>query len=290
MWLSCWLTHTFFPDGSIAFNSMRRNKAKGSSNSGDGRRQHRFRTWLNKPHDSVTTESDTAITTKGSSSVTPVIAKVDEKKPVPKQENTSDSTTTASSVRTTPVATNVSTTESIAKEENTTDSKLMEVTKTPTVPPSPLQRAIGRLNTAIQRLYKINGFLDNEMKDVTNAKSDASWWEKPVNPPSLDVKELDSEIDRVSQLTDRLLSDRRELAGPQGGILPATKNFLGTACYALSPATKVILAAASQGSSLVNSPTSKTKLMNKIPVLSPYGILFNTLSKLIEVTLSVDFC
>ena len=264
---------------------MRRNKAKGSSDSGDGRRQPRFRTWLNKQQDSVTT--NTAITTTGESSVTPVIAKVDEDKPVTTQENTSDSITAASSVPPTSVASNVTTTESIAKEDNTTDSTLNDVTKSP--PLSPLQRAIGRLNTAVQRLYKVNGFLDNEMKDVTNAKSDASWWEKPVNPPSLDVKELDSEIDRVSQLTDRLLSDRQELAVPQRGILPATKNFLGTACHALSPATKVILAAASQGSSLVNFPSNQTKLMTQVPVLSPYGILFNTLSKLIEVTLSVDF-
>jgi hypothetical protein len=105
------------------------------------------------------------------------------------------------------------------------------------------------------------------MKNVTDAKSDASWWEKPVIPPSLDVKEMDSEIDKVSQLNDRLLSDRRELAEPQRGILPATKNFLGTACHALSPATKVILAAASQGSSLVKISLKSNEINDPGPGL-----------------------
>ena len=53
------LTGFHWERGSFAFNSMRRNKAKGSSDSGDGSRQHPFRTWLNKQQDSVTTDTAT---------------------------------------------------------------------------------------------------------------------------------------------------------------------------------------------------------------------------------------
>ena len=192
----------------------------------------------------------------------------------------------SSAVHAPPVTANVNQTVHVAKQDNL---KPMEESKAAVLEQAPtLQQAIGQLNTAIERLYKINGFLDKEMENVADIKTDADLWEKPVKAASLDVEEMNVEIDKVGQLTDRLLSDRRQLAEHQGGILPATKNFLRTVCHALSPGTKVILAAASQGSSLVIAP-SETTLMSQVPVLSPYGILFNTLSKLIEVTPPFQF-
>ena len=171
-----------------------------------------------------------------------VPANVNQTKTVTKEENTIDSTTASTSV-----ATKANTTKPIAKEDNITDLTTMNKPKAP-VPKQilPLQQAIKRLNTSIEGLYKIKGVLHNELNNI---KIDPNWWEKPVNAPSLDIDAMDSQLDEVSKLTDRLLFDRREAAEPQEprqGILPATMNFLKTAGHALSPATKVVLMAASQ--------------------------------------------
>jgi len=174
-----------------------------------------------------------------------VPANVNQPKTVTKEENARDSTTTATSV-----ATKVNTTKPIAEERNTTDSTTMDKTKAP-LPKQPLQQAIKRLNTSIEGLCKIKEFLDHDLKNI---KIDSDWWEKPANAKPLDIKAMDSEIDKVSKLTDRLLSDRRAMAESQDarqGILPATENFLKTAGHALSYPTKVILTSLSQVSGLV---------------------------------------
>jgi len=109
---------------------------------------------------------------------------------------------------------------------------------------TPIQKAIGRLNIAIQQLYQINGFLD----DSSDGKINENVLEKDVEALSLDLNTMDLEIDKVSGLTDRLLSAQRGADDSHQGILPATKSLLRT----LTPAIKMILMAASQVSSLVN--------------------------------------
>ena len=259
---------------------MWRKKAKETSESSDGDRTHRFRKWLNKEKDpkpptskamvsagSFTTvpvaptnviakdenpgESAPAST---SVTVTPADTKVNQTKPMMEQEHAGAPDEAASSVLAVARVTAVDTTELMANESRATEKKPIQEAKIEQEPVTPLQQAVKRLNDSIQRLYKINGWVDNELRSVTDDKIDGAWWESSVNPPALQIDNLDSEIKRVTELTDELLSDRQKMAESQEsrhGILPATMNFLRTAGHALAPGTKVLLAAASQGSSLV---------------------------------------
>lgn len=264
------------------FDSMWRKKAKETSESSDGDRTHRFRKWLNKEKDSKSPTSKTtvaagSITTvpaapanliakenlgesapaSTSVTVTPVDAKVNQTKSMMEEEQASTPEDTASSVLAAARVTVVDTTELVANKSGATDKKPKQEAKTELEPVTALQQAVKRLNDSIQRLYKINGWVDDELRSVTDVKTDGAWWESSVNPPALKIDNLDSEIKRVTELTDELLSNRRKLAESQEsrqGILPATMNFLRTAGHALAPCTKVLLAAASQGSSLVQSP------------------------------------
>ena len=179
-------------------------------------------------------------------SVPLVAEKVAQTKAVAEEENAE---TAPTSVPAASVAIKV---EPIAKDKATHS---MENPKTPLperVPP--LQQAIKRLNASIEGLYKIKGILDNEMKNI---EIDPDWWEKPVNAPSLDIETMDAQIDEVSTLTDRLLSNQREEAKDKQsrqGVLPVTMSFLKTACYTVSPATKAVLTTVSKVSSLVQPP------------------------------------
>ena len=263
--------------GKVDFDTMPRNKAKEPQDSGDERpRRLRFLQRIKKkgpvntdaavstavsstvPNALVTAninqtksiaiEDDQGVSITASNPVTTTPATTTLNQPSPtaaKADNARDSTTTATSV-----ATKVNTTKPIAEERNTTDSTTMDKTKAP-LPKQPLQQAIKRLNTSIEGLCKIKEFLDHDLKDI---KIDSDWWEKPANAKPLDIEAMDSEIDKVSKLTDRLLSDRRAMAESQDarqGILPATENFLKTAGHALSYPTKVILTSLSQVSGLV---------------------------------------
>ena len=178
-------------------------------------------------------------------SVTPGSVNVNQTKAVAKDENAA--TTASTSVPAASVTTKV---DPIAKDSKATDS--VNKTKAPLPEQVPLlQQAIKRLNTSIEGLYKIKGVLYNELNNI---EIDPDWWEKPVNAPSLDIKMMDSQIDDVSKLTDRLLSNQREAAEhkqSRQGILPVTMSFLKTACHTVSPATKAVLTAVSEVSSSV---------------------------------------
>jgi hypothetical protein len=71
----------------------------------------------------------------------------------------------------------------------------------------------------------------------------------------LNITDIDSEIEKVSQLTDRLLAKPKENTAKESpqSILPATAKFVKTACQAVAPATKTILIAVSNASSSVIS-------------------------------------
>jgi len=205
---------------------------------GSGNEQHRFRWWVNKKKGLVG-NADTAIST-------PQVLKVNVNQTKSIAIDNAVSTTSSSSV---PAASVVTKTEPIAKDKATSSMDKTKAALSEQVPL--LQQAIKRLNTSIEGLYRIKGVLDNELNNI---EIDPDWWEKTVNAPSLDIETMDSQIDEVSKLTDRLLSEQREAADDkqsQQGILPVTMSFLKTASDALSPATKVILTTVSQLSSSV---------------------------------------
>ena len=177
-------------------------------------------------------------------SVNPGSVNVNQTKAVAKDENAAIAPTSV------PAASVTTKVDPIAKDLKATDS--VNKTKAPLPEQVPLlQQAIKRLYTSIEGLYKIKGVLDNELNNI---EIDPDWWEKPVNAPSLDIKMMDSQIDDVSKLTDRLLSNQREAAEhkqSRQGILPVTMSFLKTACHTVSPATKAVLTAVSEVSSSV---------------------------------------
>jgi hypothetical protein len=169
-----------------------------------------------------------------------------------------------------------------AKRETTLTRAEIQPTSCPTRPSqiinpaSPIALAIGRLNTSITRLYRVNGVLDSEFNPSSKIDDGPS--------SELNVTFIDSEIEKISQLTDHLLEKEKSIKdfeASQKGILPGTARFVKTACQAVAPAAKTILVSASHGSSLVMC-FYLFKTNNQVPVLSPYSVLFTSLSKLIE--------
>ena len=143
-----------------------------------------------------------------------------------------------------------------------------------TNPASSVLLAIGKLNTSISRLFRVNDVLDSELN--LSSKIDDG------HSSELNVTLVDSEIEKISQLTDRLLAKEKSSKDLHQGILPATARFVKTTCQAIAPAAKTILISVSQGSSLVTCFYLFKTNNNQIPVLSPYSILFTSLSRLIE--------
>jgi hypothetical protein len=151
-------------------------------------------------------------------------------------------------------------------------------------PASPIDLAIGRLNTSITRLLRVNGVLDSEFNSSTKIDDGPS--------SELNFTFIDSEIEKISQLTDRLLAKEKstkDFEDSHQGILPATARFVKTACQAVAPAAKTILISASHGSSLVMCFYLFKTNNNQIPVLSPYSVLFTSLSRLIEARSSFQY-
>ena len=145
-------------------------------------------------------------------------------------------------------------------------------------PASPIYLAIERLNTSITRLFEVNRVLDAEFNPKSRIDCDISC--------EVNITLIDSEIEKIVQLTDRLLAKEKsakDFGASHQGILPATARFVKTVCQAVAPAAKTILVTVSQGSSLVMSLCVFGANNNQIPVLSPYSILFTSLSTLIGV-------
>jgi len=227
---------------------------------GTGTEYHRFRRWLNKKQDQlgnatpisnpqvlrvnvnqtksaiadsppVSTASHSIAETKGND----ITALVDPSKSISGPVEPDDRTTQNDETEVTKV-------ELIAQDKGSSTDKAPLPERVPR-----LQQAINRLNTSIEGLYKIKGALD---KELNNIEIDPDWWEKPVNDVlTLDVETMDSQIDEVTKLADRLLSERRE---SQEGMFPGTMSFLKTIGHTVSPATKVILTTVSQVSSSVH--------------------------------------
>src|SRR5271154_3944507 len=105
-------------------------------------------------------------------------------------------------------------------------------------PASPIDLAIERLNTSITRLFRVNGVLDSEFNSSSKIDDGPS--------SELNIALIDSEIEKISQLTDHLLAKEKstkDLEDSHQGILPATARFVKTACQAVAPAAKNILVA-----------------------------------------------
>jgi len=238
---------------------------------GSGNERHRFRWWLNKKEDqlgnaspistpqvirvnvnqtkSAIADSPPASTT--SNSIAPetkgddIPALADPSKPISGPVKPADQTTQA-------VAKDETEVTKVGRNAKDTASSQDKAPLPERVPR--LQQAVKRLNTSIEGLYKIKGALDQELNNI---EIDPDWWEKPVNDVlTLDVETMDSQIDEVSKLADRLLSERES----QEGMFPGTMSFLKTVGHTVSPATKVILTTVSQVSSSVYFPKSNVNL------------------------------
>ena len=111
-----------------------------------------------------------------------------------------------------------------------------------TKPVSPLDQAIERLNKATEQLNEVCGDTREPMEDISMSQNNL---DDKKDILSLNTDTLDSEIDKVRELTNRLISQM----GSQE--TPATTNFLQGVQHILLPTTKTILKVASCGSSMV---------------------------------------
>jgi len=231
---------------------------------GTGNEYHRFRRWLNKKQDQLgnaTPISNPQVVrvkvnqTKSAIADSPPASTASN--PIAPETKGNDITALVDPSKSIsgPVEPDDRTTQAVAKDETeVTKVELIAQDKGSSTDKAPLpervprlQQAINRLNTSVEGLYKIKGALD---KELNNIEIDPDWWEKPVNDVlTLDVETMDSQIDEVSELADRLLSERRE---SQEGMFPGTMSFLKTVGHTVSPATKVILTTVSQVSSSVH--------------------------------------
>jgi len=111
---------------------------------------------------------------------------------------------------------------------------------------SPMELAIKRLNTSIERLSKVTNVLNagNSASEIGNGKQ----------PSELDVTNVDSEIEKVSLLADGLLAKQKEAKSVEENdrrLVPETVRFVKTTCQTVAPAAKTILIALSKVSSSV---------------------------------------
>jgi len=115
-------------------------------------------------------------------------------------------------------------------------------------PEAPINVAIKRLNTSITRLFQVNRALESECNLSDGATESQS--------SEVDITDINFEIERLGKLTNYLLASEKTRNDAQECrqiIPPATTRFVKTACRAVAPAAKAILAAVSNSSTSVIS-------------------------------------